>query len=113
VLFFWFRVGGKPAAAAGGRVVWGSPLHEPRSGEALGGSTTATRMSSWRCRASGVEDDLDHAVLLVSKLGIGLWRLTQRQPMSSERLGCERVAVFCQERQDLIAPAADVRLAHA
>src|SRR5688500_10418986 len=61
---------------------------------------------------SGREDDLDRPVLLGAEDLVAVRSLLEREPMGRQVLGAERVRVVLEQRQDVVAPAADVRLPH-
>src|SRR5436190_5347812 len=63
-------------------------------------------------RRSGLEDDLDRAVLLLLEHLVGLRRPLEREAVGCEIVHPERVLVRLEQRQDLVDPALYVRLAH-
>src|SRR3954468_6260778 len=64
-------------------------------------------------RYSGLEEDLERAVLLLLERLVGVRRVLERQPVGGEGVDPERVVVAADQRQQLVHPALDVGLAHA
>src|SRR3954453_8816949 len=62
--------------------------------------------------ASGLQQDLHRAVLLLPEVGVGLLGVLERHPVAGEVVDAERVALG-EDRQDVGHPAPDVGLPHA
>src|SRR5689334_12615689 len=61
----------------------------------------------WAVKPSGIENNLERAVLLLLEGFVGLRRLGQRQVMRRELLGAKRVVVAADEGHDVVDPRFD------
>src|SRR4051794_30690330 len=85
------------------------PLSLESQTEACAFTMTVSRLA--RRDASGGEQHLDGAVLLALEHGVGVGGLGERQAVGGEVVDTERVVVAREQRQDLVDPSPDVRLA--
>src|SRR5688500_4538672 len=86
--------------------------HTARDLAGAEGDTPPQRSGPARCAASGPEQHLDRAVLLLAEVRVGLRGLLERHVVGGEVVDTQRVALG-EDRQDVGHPAPHVGLAHA